>query len=219
MSLWTEFRGNVGLPIGKWEHFFEIYDRHFTRLKGGKLLVWEIGVAGGGSSHLWRSFLGPRVSVVGLDINPECKAIEGDSVHVRIGSQTDISFLVAVLSEFGVPDIVVDDGSHVMSDIITTFDHIYPLQKPNSFYAIEDLHTAFIPAYGGGDAKAVNNVLGYSKLGIDSLYKRWAGCPESKPVFDDTYGIYFYDSLVIYEKGSPSELRAPVIGSGYQAPR
>lgn len=219
MSLWSEYKGNVGLPIGKWEHFFEIYDKHFGGLRNKKVCVWEIGVAGGGSSHLWRRYFGPRATVVGIDIDKDCLAIADDSVVVRIGHQADHHFLQSLTDEFGLPDIVIDDGSHIMQDVITTFSYLYPQLNSNSFYAIEDMHTALLPHYGGGDLMSNDNVIGFSKGAIDSLYKNWFGRTSQNKVFDDTYGIYYYDSLIIFEKGAPTILKAPVIGAGYESPK
>ncbi len=85
---------------------------------------------------MWRRFLGPYAKIVGIDINPACKAAEEEQVAVRIGSQTDPSFLASLLAEFGVPDIVLDDGSHQTADVNATFDYLFPRLGKNSIYVV-----------------------------------------------------------------------------------
>ena len=70
---------------------------------------------------MWKRYLGPHALIVGIDVNAECKKFEEDQIQIRIGSQSDTSFLQTVLDEFGTPDIVLDDGSHQMRDVVDTF--------------------------------------------------------------------------------------------------
>ena len=67
---------HTGRRLNKWKHYFEIYDRHFSRFREREISVLEIGVADGGSLEIWRRYFGPKARIVGLDINPGCKAFE-----------------------------------------------------------------------------------------------------------------------------------------------
>src|SRR6185436_388571 len=67
---------HTGARANKWQHYFEIYDRHFARFRGREITVLEVGVAGGGSLEIWRSYFGPKARIVGMDINPDCKSCE-----------------------------------------------------------------------------------------------------------------------------------------------
>jgi hypothetical protein len=60
---------------------------------------------------MWKRYFGPHATIIGIDINPKCKAYEEDQIAIRIGEQQDVTFLNSVLDEFGAPDIVLDDGS------------------------------------------------------------------------------------------------------------
>src|SRR5687768_5280908 len=42
-----------GRGLWKWEHYLEIYDRHFARFRGHAVHVMEIGVYSGGSLEMW----------------------------------------------------------------------------------------------------------------------------------------------------------------------
>jgi hypothetical protein len=46
----------VGNFIWKWLHYFEIFERHFSRFRGEEVHIAEIGVASGGSAG--RSYAG-----------------------------------------------------------------------------------------------------------------------------------------------------------------
>jgi cephalosporin hydroxylase len=219
MNAWQDFLTNTGKPIGKWVHYFPIYERHLCSKRNQDLLLVEIGVAGGGSSQMWSKFLGPRAKIVGLDIDESCAAHEGLAVSIRIGNQADETFLSEVVREFGIPDIVIDDGSHQMAHVRASFDYLYPLMPKNSIYIIEDMHTAYWSNYGGG-LQNPESFINYSKQCIDQLNEKWIP-PEMRPsnkIAANTFSISFYDSVVVYEKGGVTWHEAPVIGKGYKAP-
>jgi cephalosporin hydroxylase len=212
MDLWQDFLTNKGKVIHKWEHYFPIYERHFAPWRGRTLTFFEIGVARGGSLPLWRRYFGPLATIVGLDIDPRCKAHEGDGVAVRIGDQSDPAFLQAVMDEFGAPDIVLDDGSHQMADIRASFDILYPRVPKNGVYMVEDLHTAYWPDFGGGLGEP-GSFITFAKSLIDELnadHSRGALTPTA--FTRETFAMAFYDSLVCFEKGAPLRKTAPAIG-------
>src|SRR5438874_8047181 len=117
MTLWQDFLTHDGYPIDKWAHYFPIYDRHFSWYANKSLTLLEIGVSRGGSLQMWQRFFGPLAKIVGIDIDPKCKAHESPGIFVRIGDQSNEVFLRGIVEEIGVPDIVLDDGSHEMQHI------------------------------------------------------------------------------------------------------
>jgi len=38
--------------IHKWDHYFEVYERYFSKYRGQKLNILEIGISHGGSIQL-----------------------------------------------------------------------------------------------------------------------------------------------------------------------
>ena len=99
---------------------------------------------------MWKRFLGPHARIVGIDLRPECKEFAEDQIEIRIGDQSDKAFLLDLCKEFGAPDVVLDDGSHIMSHIHASFSILYPQLPRNGVYLVEDLHTAYWPEYEGG---------------------------------------------------------------------
>jgi hypothetical protein len=150
---------------------------------------------------MWKRYLGPHAQIIGIDVNPECKDFAEDQIEIRIGSQSDAGFLADVIKEFGTPDVVLDDGSHQMSDVVETFRFPYPRTSPNGVYLVEDLHTAYWDEYGGGlrrEGTFIENCKGL----IDELNADWTR--DALPPTDftrSTLSMHFYDSMAVFERG------------------
>ena len=202
MSLWQDFLTNDGKVIDKWVHYFPIYERHFAWYRNKSLVFLEVGIQNGGSLAMWQRYFGPCARIVGIDIDPRCKAHEAPGLSVRIGDQSDQGFLRAVVDEFGVPDVVLDDGSHVMGHIMSTFLFLYPLMLKNAVYLVEDLHTAYWQEYGGGLLEP-GSFINLAKTFVDALNADHSrGQLKPDLITRETFGISFYDSVVAFEKGN-----------------
>lgn len=195
------FSENAGRLIHKWMHFFDVYDRHFSRYRGKEVVILEIGVFHGGSLQMWKSYFGDKAQIHGVDINPRCKSLEEDRVHVHIGSQSDRQFLRGLVAELPPIDIVIDDGGHTMRQQIITFEELYGAVKSDGVYLCEDLHTSYWLQYGGGYRRP-GTFIEFSKKLIDRL-NAWHS--EEKGLTPDQFtrttdSMHFYDSIVVLEK-------------------
>lgn len=212
MKLIDIFESNKGIPINKWMHYFPIYEKHLSGLVGKKISLLEIGTGQGGSSRMWKNYLGAAASVVTVDIREECRAFEGDGVSVRIGSQADKHFLDNLIQEFGKFDVIIDDGSHVMEHVNASFDHLFPRIADHAIYLVEDLHTAYWPAYGGGLRKE-NTFIEKMKAAIDEIHSfnphNATLCEDKMPRTEWSALIRcvsFYPSVVVVDKGPFEQL-------------
>ena len=201
MSLWSEFLNNNQRTIHKWRHYFPAYEAHFSRYINRPLLFLEIGCGRGGSAQMWKRYLGPHAQIVGLDINPECRKFEEEQIEIRIGSQSNLGFLQSVIDEFSTPDIVLDDGSHRMSDVVETFRFLYAKTAKDGVYMVEDLHTAYWEEYGGGVGRE-GSFIELCKQLIDELNADWSREKLPSTEFTrSTLSMHFYDSIVAFERG------------------
>lgn len=145
-QLWASTSGGQ-----KWSHYFPIYRAIFEPLRARPLRVLEVGVLMGSSLRMWRQYFNhPQTVIVGIDIDPRCEQHDASSsgVHVRIGSQDDPHFLKNVISEFGKFDLIIDDGSHISSHIIATFNHLFADGLNDAgIYFVEDLHANYWPSW------------------------------------------------------------------------
>jgi hypothetical protein len=202
MNLWQDFSLNQEHTMLKWYHYFPIYEKHLAPWRNKTATVLEIGIFKGGSLGMWRRYFGPMATIIGVDINPQCKNFGQEDIHVRIGDQSDTHFLQSIIDEFGVPDIVIDDGSHEMQHISKTFNFLYPKVSKNGLYIIEDLHTAYFDEFGGG-LNNENSFINISKNLIDQLNADHSrGEVEPNLFTRTTFGISFYDSVIVFERGS-----------------
>src|SRR5690348_1201544 len=65
-----------GRGIWKWDHYFDVYHRHFERFRGEEVHILEIGIYSGGSLEMWHDYFGPKCHVYGVDVQPECMQYE-----------------------------------------------------------------------------------------------------------------------------------------------
>jgi hypothetical protein len=204
-NLHAYFLNNNSKVIHKWLHYFDIYEKHFKRFTDKRVLIFEIGVAGGGSLEMWKHYFGENAIIVGIDINPQCKAHESENVYVEIGYQSDVNFLNHLILKYGQPDIVIDDGSHSMIDLISTFNFLYYQTKENGVYFVEDLHTCYWNEYGGAAFKS-DTFIEFSKKHIDELNAYHSrGVIKPTEITKTTQCISIYDSVIVYEKRRQSK--------------
>ena len=207
MNLWADFLTHEGRVVRKWQHYFPVYERHFSRFVYRPLVFWEIGCGQGGSLQMWKRYLGPYAQIVGIDIRAECCEFAEDQVAIRIGDQRDEKFLSETLREFGAPDVVLDDGSHKMADVIGSFQYLYHRMDRNGVYMVEDMHTAYWPHFGGGLGKK-SSFIELCKGLIDQLNGE-----HFDAVTDftrSTISMHFYDSAVVFERG-PHQPNKPLV--------
>ena len=201
------FDNNTGRLIHKWQHYFEIYDRHFSRFRGQEVHIVEIGVFQGGSLQMWKDYFGPKAKIYGVDINPHCKALEEERVEIFIGDQKDRKFLRSLAEKIPKIDILIDDGGHKMKQQIHTYEELFPYVDANGVYLCEDLHTSYWSRTGGGYGNK-SSYIEYSKRFIDYLH---AWHSEQKSRFDvndftrSAHSLHYYNSVLVVEKRPISE--------------
>ena len=88
---------------------------------------------------MWRSYLGAKCQIYGVDIEPACRAYESEQVKVLIGDQSDRSFWRRFRETVPKLDIIVDDGGHLPEQQIVTLEELLPHLKPAGVYLCEDI--------------------------------------------------------------------------------
>ncbi len=201
-TLRETFYNHTGNLIHKWDHYFEIYEKYFSKYKNKKVNILEIGISHGGSLQMWKKYFGENVNIFAIDVNQECKKHEDDKIKIFIGSQSDVNFLKTVESQLPELDIILDDGGHTMQQQIVSFEQLYLKVKEGGLYIVEDTHSSYWHAFGGG-LKNKNSFIEYAKNLIDSLYDSHISNKRSLLINEITKNIYsisYYDSIVVFEK-------------------
>ena len=93
--------------------------------------------------RMWSEYF-PNANIIGVDINSNCKEIEKerDNISVEIGSQEDEAFLNDLIKKYGNFKVVLDDGSHINSMIMKSFEVLSKYTE--QLYIIEDLANSYL---------------------------------------------------------------------------
>jgi len=195
------FNSHTGRLIHKLSHYFDVYEKYFSKYVGTDVVILEIGISHGGSLQMWRKYFGPKARIFAIDINPECKKLEEENIKIFIGSQEDPHFLTSVINQIPAVDILIDDGGHTMRQQIVSFETLYNKVKSNGIYLCEDTCTSYWYEYGGG-LRRPGTFVEYSKKLIDKIYGWYYTSDETKvdEFTRSTNAIHFYDSMVVFEK-------------------
>ncbi len=190
----------------KWINYLDIYDIHFNRFIGIKPKVLEIGIQNGGSLQIFNRYL-QNADIYGVDIDPNIFNLNlENNINIYNFDITDEQAITKNFQKIEF-DIIIDDGSHVSSDIIKTFKLLFSKLRPGGIFLIEDLHASYWESHGG------------SYLGTDSaieFFKKFADLLNFFHIIDDRFvqnisqsdryifqwlqSISFYDSVVVVHK-------------------
>ncbi len=206
------FFAHTGHISDKWEQYLGIYESELTPIinRGAPVSLLEIGVQNGGSLQIWEKYLPPGSEIFGIDVDPKCARLDlGPNVTVAIADATRKEQLGAALGHRTF-DVIVDDGSHLCSDVIQAFRLLFERVRPGGRYLIEDLHCSYWRSYGGG-LKEPNASVEWLKHLVDSLNADHFGAESSgtdsswtSTINREVARISFYDSLAVVEKlGTP----------------
>jgi hypothetical protein len=192
------------------------YERHFAPYRQQRIRLLELGIGGyrapdqgGASLRMWRQYFS-RGLIHGLDLFDK-SALDRPRLTTVQGDQADPEFLAGLAARIGPLDIVIDDGSHLSADVLTSFKALFPLLAPGGLYVIEDLQTSFWPGWNGGrtglDDPATS--VGFLKTLVDGLHHRERdGVPPSE--LDETVtGLHVYHNIAFIEKGRNTEQTSP----------
>ena len=199
----------------KWgTHFYTPhYEQHLHHLRDDEFVLLEIGVGGyartrqgGGSLKMWRRYF-RQAEVVGLDIEDK-SFLDRPRMTTVQGDQSDPEVLTAIVERFGVPRVVIDDGSHRPEHILATFATLFPLLPDGAVYAIEDTQTSYWPEFGGSeDREAPDTTMSFVKRLVDGLNHEEFLDDGYEPTYTDTHvrAVHCYHNLVVVVKGDNRE--------------
>ena len=194
------FRGRKTSDIHKWSNYFDIYERYFSKFRGQPICFLEIGVDRGGSLEMWKDYFGEGATIVGVDIQPGCKAFQqaDKKIYVEIGDQNDPAFLNYLQEKYHFFDIILDDGSHQFEHQRRTLEQLWPYCS--ELYLVEDTCTSYYPDFYGG-RRVEGTFIEYSKNLIDEIHFHHRFDTNPETMWSSTlYGLHFYSGMVVLEK-------------------
>lgn len=124
----------------KWDechNYCPIYESLFEAKRNEVMNLLEIGVETGGSIRMFRDYF-PNAIIHGIDI-VSCND-SGERTKGYIADQSKPEQLLSVIEQIGARlEIIIDDGSHDMNDILISLKTLYPHLKDGGIYVIEDV--------------------------------------------------------------------------------
>lgn len=127
---------------GSRHSYIEYYEELFASHRNKSAKILEIGVQGGISLMLWNEYF-QNGDITGIDISydmiqPKVLKLveESTNIHLITGNATDPSILEQLVGKY---DIIVDDGSHSLSDQLSSFRLLEPFLNVGGIYVIEDI--------------------------------------------------------------------------------
>ncbi|NTV48332.1 MAG: class I SAM-dependent methyltransferase [Geobacteraceae bacterium] len=123
--------------------YLDIYEKYFYELRDKNISILEIGVNDGASLRVWKSYF-KHAMIYGIDIDPRCKRLEEKRISIENGSQDDVDFLQNCFGQGTKFDVIIDDGSHINSFTIKSFEYLFNNRlNSGGIYIIEDLGCSY----------------------------------------------------------------------------
>jgi len=123
--------------------YAKFYEEHFESLRNKEINLLEIGTwKGGSTASFYYYFKKAKIFCLDRNFKLEYKSNRINFFNCNTGVDKDIKNLEQFLSKNNSEyfDIIIDDGSHIYSEILKNFEIFFKKVKPGGFYVIEDFN-------------------------------------------------------------------------------
>jgi hypothetical protein len=114
-------------------------------------------------------------------------------------------------------DIVIDDGSHLVSDVVSSLNFLFPHLSEGGIYIIEDLHASYWPGWGGGLRRKRASIEALKTI-IDTIHQPYFRAPVKHKYLQIPAGqiksVNFFDSIAVLQKAQVGPPRYFVSNQG-----
>ena len=123
--------------------YAKFYETHLNKFKYQKINILEIGSFSGASAAAFIKFF-PNADIYCLDINLLNFKYSSKKIHVYGMNSSDKKMMLNFLAKINFFksiknfDIIIDDGSHILSDQLKALNFFYRYVGSEGFYIIED---------------------------------------------------------------------------------
>lgn len=153
---------------------------------------------------MWRTYFS-RSRIFGIDIVDKSPHDERRIKTFR-GSQDDERFLSEVADRIGRIDLIIDDGSHICSHVIKSFEVLFPRLAPGGLYVVEDTQTSYWHNFGGSstDLNRPNTTMNYFRRLLNGVNDAEIRKVNPGYVLSELeqmlFSISFYEKLIVLKK-------------------
>jgi cephalosporin hydroxylase len=122
----------------------EVYDKYFLDIKETAKTILEVGIKSGSSLILWNDYF-TNARVIGLDINASKQFDKPENqfngIFCIIGDAYSPKVMDMIPYDI---DVAIDDGSHMIEDILFFIDNYLPRVKSGGYLIVEDIVPEYI---------------------------------------------------------------------------
>lgn len=145
--------------------YTKFYLKYFNRIRKKKLNILEVGSFSGASAAAFSKFFF-NSNIYCLDINISNFKYKSKKIKVFGLDATNLRNIKTFLNKIdadqknGFFDIIIDDGSHRLEDILKVFKLFFQYLKSNGFYVIEDFkHPNFYKHLNSKNEPKINKLI------------------------------------------------------------
>lgn len=191
-QLYVEHTGKVS---DKWSLYLTEYDRLFDDFRDKPIRLLEIGIQNGGSLEIWSKYFSNASALIGCDINSDCARLTYDDtrISVIVGDANALDTSEQVFNRCSQFDIIIDDGSHLSSDIIKSFALYFTHLVEGGLFVAEDLHCSYWSQFEGGLYNPYSSISFFKRLADVINHEHWGIAKARSGILQSIFGQYgFY---------------------------
>jgi GT2 family glycosyltransferase len=221
-QFFIEHQGKVS---DKWTLYLNEYNRLFNNYRDKPISLLEIGIQNGGSLEIWSKYFSNASALIGCDINPDCARLSYDDPRISViigdANAPDVSERVFQCSPHF--DIIIDDGSHLSSDIIESFALYFPRLVEGGVFVVEDLHCSYLSQFEGGLFDPYSSISFFKHLADIISHEHWGipklradilrgiftkyGCEIDEKSLAQVHSVEFINSMCVVRKAPAADNR------------
>lgn len=219
-QLYLQHDGKVS---DKWSIYLAEYEHLFAPYRALELSLLEIGVQNGGSLEIWAKYFSSAKSLVGCDINEDCRLLVFDDpkISLILGDANTDDIEQEILTTASSFDLIIDDGSHKSGDIVMSFARYFKHLSDDGLYIAEDLHCSYWSDFSGGLFQPFSSIAFFKMLADIVNQQHWGigrrrtdillgffakyevHIPED--VLSNVHSVEFINSLCVVRKKEPQK--------------
>ena len=185
-------KANIFIKTQKKGHgFSEFYTKHLKYLRKEKINILEIGSFAGASAAAFSKYF-PNSTIHCLDINISNFIYSSKKINIYGLDIRNNKELINAIKEINLKyncvyfDVIIDDGSHYLSDILFTFKNLFKFVKNEGIYIIEDFkHPNYYSRNKDVEDILISSMLDHLK--VNKLFK--------SNIINEADQIYFHKSI------------------------
>jgi predicted O-methyltransferase YrrM len=147
--------------------YSEFYEKHLNSFKNKKINILEIGSFAGASAASFVKYF-PKATIYCLDINLTNFKFYSKNIKVFGLDVSKKSMIKKFFNKINISnnekyfDIIIDDGSHKLSDILISLNFFFKNLRPGGIYVIEEFkYPNIFPHLNDCKEKKIDEILSY----------------------------------------------------------